>query len=188
MKPLSKAISKQVLTEKHLLEILSKLRHLIEITHLPFWVGITKIKRLLTKRFLVSSESERRRSSCSSWYLNTWRYTSVDLQSKFTIFHWRKYIWKCCQQNLAIFSWHQFVFVEFSSCTWHYCLEKTNPQIMIWWVANLPTSLEHRWFNDYYRKTSNIRRALVGNKIVNHSDVVGASPVGAAPTTSSFST
>ena len=33
-----------------------------------------------------------------------------------------------------------------------------------------------------YRKTSNIRRALVGNTIVNHSDVVGASPVGAAPT------
>ena len=37
-----------------------------------------------------------------------------------------------------------------------------------------------------YRKTSNIRRTLVGNKIVDHSDVVGASPVGAAPTTSSF--
>ena len=32
-----------------------------------------------------------------------------------------------------------------------------------------------------YRKTSNIRRTLVGNKIVDHSDVVGASPVGAAP-------
>ena len=28
----------------------------------------------------------------------------------------------------------------------------------------------------------------VGNKIVDHSDVVGASPVGTAPTTSSFST
>ena len=35
-----------------------------------------------------------------------------------------------------------------------------------------------------YRKTSNIRRTLVGNKIVDHSDVVGAPPVGAAPTTS----
>ena len=34
----------------------------------------------------------------------------------------------------------------------------------------------------YYRKT------LLGNKIADHSDVVGASPVGAAPTTSSFST
>ena len=39
-----------------------------------------------------------------------------------------------------------------------------------------------------YRKTSNISRTLVGNKIVDDSDVVGASPVGAAPTTSSFST
>ena len=34
----------------------------------------------------------------------------------------------------------------------------------------------------------NISRTLVGNKIVDYSDVVGASPVGAAPTTSSFST
>ena len=39
-----------------------------------------------------------------------------------------------------------------------------------------------------YRQTSNISHTWVGNKIVDHSDVVGASPVGAAPTTSSFST
>ena len=39
-----------------------------------------------------------------------------------------------------------------------------------------------------YRKTSNIRRTLVDNKVVDHSDVVGAARVGAAPTTSSFST
>ena len=39
-----------------------------------------------------------------------------------------------------------------------------------------------------YRKTSNIRLTLAGNKFVDHSDVVGASHVGAAPTTSSFST
>ena len=42
--------------------------------------------------------------------------------------------------------------------------------------------------SDIYRKTSSISRTLVGNKIVDNSDVVGASPVGAAPTTSSFST
>ena len=42
---------------------------------------------------------------------------------------------------------------------------------------------------DYvYRQVSNIRRTLIGNTIVDHSDVVGASPVGDAPTTSSFST
>ena len=39
-----------------------------------------------------------------------------------------------------------------------------------------------------YPKLSNISRTLVGNGIVDHSDVVGASPVSAAPTTSSFST
>ena len=41
--------------------------------------------------------------------------------------------------------------------------------------------------NITYRKTSNISRTLLGNKIVENSDVVGASPVGAAPITSSFS-
>ena len=44
-----------------------------------------------------------------------------------------------------------------------------------------------QWYK-IYRKTSNISRTLVGNKTVDNSDVVGASPVGAAPTTSSFST
>ena len=38
-----------------------------------------------------------------------------------------------------------------------------------------------------YRQTSNLSRILVGNKIVDHSNVVGVSPVDAAPTTSSFS-
>ena len=37
-----------------------------------------------------------------------------------------------------------------------------------------------------YRQTSNIRRTLVDNKLVDHSAVVGASPVGAVLTTSSF--
>ena len=41
---------------------------------------------------------------------------------------------------------------------------------------------------EIYRKTSNISRTLVYNKMVDHSDVVGASPVGAAPTTSSYLT
>ena len=39
-----------------------------------------------------------------------------------------------------------------------------------------------------YRQISNFRRSLIGNKIVDHSDVVGASPVGAVPTTAAFST
>ena len=43
------------------------------------------------------------------------------------------------------------------------------------------------WFCCEYCQISNIIRTLC-NKIVRHSDVVGASPVGAAPTTSSFCT
>ena len=39
-----------------------------------------------------------------------------------------------------------------------------------------------------YRHTSIISRTLVGNEIVDHSDVVGASAVGVAPTISSLST
>ena len=39
-----------------------------------------------------------------------------------------------------------------------------------------------------YRQVSNKRRTLVGNTIVDNLDVVGASPVGAAPTTSELST
>ena len=39
-----------------------------------------------------------------------------------------------------------------------------------------------------YCQTYNMRQTLVGNKLVDHSYVVGASPVGAASTTSSFST
>ena len=41
--------------------------------------------------------------------------------------------------------------------------------------------------SDYFQ-TSNVSHTLVHNKIVDDSDVVGASPVGAAPATSSFST
>ena len=40
----------------------------------------------------------------------------------------------------------------------------------------------------YYREASNIWGTLEGNEIVDPADEVGASPVGAAPTTSSFST
>ena len=43
-------------------------------------------------------------------------------------------------------------------------------------------------YNIVYPEASNISRTLVGNENVDHSDLVGASPVGAAPTTSSFST
>ena len=34
-----------------------------------------------------------------------------------------------------------------------------------------------------YRQTSNISHSLIANKLVDHSDVDGTPPVGAAPTT-----
>ena len=57
-------------------------------------------------------------------------------------------------------------------------------------VSNAGPQADYIYFRykKIYRKTSNIRRTLVGDKIVDHSDAVGASPVGTAPTTSSFST
>ena len=41
---------------------------------------------------------------------------------------------------------------------------------------------------DTCHQTANISHTLVGNKIVDHSDVLGTSPVGAAPTTPSILT
>ena len=55
-------------------------------------------------------------------------------------------------------------------------------------MMNLAPAICFFFVIKHYRKTSNISRTLAVNKIVDNSDVVGASPVGAAPTTSSFST
>ena len=57
---------------------------------------------------------------------------------------------------------------------------KPVPEQVLATVSNCETNI--------YHKTSNISRTVVGNKIVDNSDEVGASPVGGAPTTSSFST
>ena len=46
---------------------------------------------------------------------------------------------------------------------------------------------QYKW-NNHGSQTSDISYTLAGNKLADHSDVVGASPVGAAPTTSSSST
>ena len=51
----------------------------------------------------------------------------------------------------------------------------------------LKGSLESMPRRNQYRQTFNISYTLICNINFDHSDVVGASPVGAAPTTSSFS-
>ena len=55
-------------------------------------------------------------------------------------------------------------------------------------VFNIGRPNEYHQPKTKYYQTSNISRTLVGIKIVDHADVVEASPVGAAPTASSFST
>ena len=62
------------------------------------------------------------------------------------------------------------------------------------WGDYFLTHTTHGYYNDCtlkcmaYHKLSDIIRTLEGNKILDHSDVVRASPVDAAPTTSSSST
>ena len=53
-----------------------------------------------------------------------------------------------------------------------------------WIYINNASILSH----NACHQTSDLSHTLVAIKIVDHSDVVGASPVGTAPTTSSFST
>ena len=53
--------------------------------------------------------------------------------------------------------------------------------LCIYWVRNCVPMWSMIPRN--YRQTSKIRRKLVGNKLVDHSDVVGTSHVGVAPTT-----
>ena len=56
-------------------------------------------------------------------------------------------------------------------------------------IIDYPTKYENVFLRCVdYRINLNVSRTLAGNKIVDHSDEIGASPVGAATTTSSFST
>ena len=57
-----------------------------------------------------------------------------------------------------------------------------------WHLSSLLKCHLHCVYNKIYHWISNLSRTLEDNKIVDHSDVVGALPVGTAPTTSSFST
>ena len=83
--------------------------------------------------------------------------------------------------NLKQFSVSHMKPEQFSqSITWN-----LNLKVPINWKPNHRNS---ECIKSIYRKVSNISRTLVGNEIVDHSDVVGAAPVGAAPATSSFST
>ena len=88
-------------------------------------------------------------------------------------------------------NWNSFedlVPVDFiCRCPTFTCVSET--WLHVWVTELLPWQwLPNELPYSTYRQVSDIRRTLVGNKIVDHSDVVGSSPVGAAPTSSSFST
>ena len=76
---------------------------------------------------------------------------------------------------------HDFI-SRYLVCSRHCVTIKILPIFSIIFLSKMPP------FYIKYRQVSNIRRTLVGNKIVDNSDVVGASPVGAAPATYSLST
>ena len=57
-----------------------------------------------------------------------------------------------------------------------------------WCQARFIRRDRNKNLEEVYRQTYFVIRTLVGNKIVDRRDVVGASPVSAAPTTSSFAT
>ena len=78
----------------------------------------------------------------------------------------------------------QFVHVCFSEIIWY---KPYNPAVLKF-TYSFSCPQYTIFLHKCYRKTSNISRTLTGNEIVDNSDVVGASLVGAAVTTSSFST
>ena len=63
---------------------------------------------------------------------------------------------------------------------------------LLYWYGRLPitgaATLEYMGKDGTYHQVTNISSTLVGNKIVDHSDVAGTAPTGAPPTTSSYST
>ena len=74
----------------------------------------------------------------------------------------------------------------FDPFMYHHAIKPRDP--FLWVETQMITMIDFFIFQNTYRQNPNISDTLVGNKLVDHSDVVGASPVGAAPTTSSFST
>ena len=85
---------------------------------------------------------------------------------------------ECCNiSNVTIkFSWPVHISGSNFLLMVSLCRQKRSSHIEVFYVRRT------------YHQTSNISHTLEGNSDVDHKDVFGASPVGAAPTTSSFST
>ena len=89
------------------------------------------------------------------------------------------------QQKKSKSQWSMMSSIQYHSCwslvPWR-LKEPGHQQVWHW-----PNKLEYSISSIRRVNFTYISHASVGNKIVDHSDVVGASPVCAAPTTSSFS-
>ena len=107
--------------------------------------------------------------------------------------------WKCCSFLFRDMNTNDCNFLH--SCTSCFCVKKFYSRMCEWSASSLYNikllnfracfvvclvRIHWVWWKHTLKPIT--RRTWVGNKIVDHSDVVGASPVGAAPTTSSLST
>ena len=104
-----------------------------------------------------------RKSHCVSSYL----YNGIYYTGKMASFYWISHL--AITSTSVDLSWY------ISETLWHL------PEVMLQEIIMIPITKT-------YRQVSNIRHTIVGNSIADHSDVVGATPVGAAPIASSFST
>ena len=102
--------------------------------------------------------------------------TTLDLRTNTTGAHFAKWLWN---DNLNLMKMHLalIVFCWIIRVTSWFCCHDVHNSPLIQYYGCM-----------YYPQTYNISRNLVGNKIVDHSDVVRASPVGAALITSSSPT
>ena len=105
----------------------------------------------------------------------------------------------CTNAHLVFIGDSRKIFVTFESIKihqfslnkksiWKYCLRNVSLNGLNNMFTLKGCSYDRRLLNMTYRQACNISRTLVSNKIVDHSDAVGASPVGVAPTASSYST
>ena len=98
--------------------------------------------------------------------------------------------WRIPQQKWTLFKCQYWlvngIFIIFIVLGWFVKVQHRNRKSILMQQFKFAIILIYSY--PKYHQTSNISGNLRGNEIVDHSDVFGASPVGAAPTTSSLST
>ena len=116
---------------------------------------------------------------CMEWYVFIILISRVSLIAEYSQ-------WDLCKISLWLLSRHILQYIIFFFNSRHiYILCKNDDQKHSIACCSISIMI---WQKNNYRQVSNIKRTLVGDKIVDHSDIVGASPVGVAPTISSFCT